>query len=240
MSGSVSEVLIAVAVPLAVAVAGGVIASFHPVGERQRSAIQHFAGGLIFAAVAVELLPEIHGAEPLAVALGAGAGLALMLGVRALAERSERAAAEDGGPEGGPRLIATIGVDLLIDGLLLGIAFSIGSEQGVLLTIGLSFEVLALALVVSGKLHAAGASRAAAALTPAALVLLLALGAVIGVSALGGLSGPAFAAIVGLGSVALLYLVVEELLTDAHETPDTPLITSSFFAGFLLLLLLGG
>ena len=239
MSGSVGEVLIAVAVPLAIAIGAGVVASFRPVGERLRSAIQHFAGGLIFAAIAVELLPEIHGAEPVPVALGAAAGVALMLAIRALAERSERNP-EANGTDSGRRLIATIGVDLLIDGLLLGIAFSIGSDQGVLLTLGLTFEVLALALVVSGKLHEAGVSRLKAALTPAALVLLLALGAVLGVSALGGLSGPAFAAVVGFGSVALLYLVVEELLTEAHETPDTPLITASFFGGFLLLLLLGG
>ena len=60
----------------------------------------------------------------------------------------------------------------------------------------------------------------------------------LGVSVLGGLSGAAFAAVLGLGSAALLYLVVEELLREAHRIPDTPLITASFFAGFLLLLLL--
>ena len=101
MSGSVGEVLIAVAVPLAVAIAGGVLASFRPVGVRLRSAIQHFAGGLIFAAVAVEPLPEIHGAEPIAVALGAVAGLALMLAIRALAERSEPEVDSGGADRGG-------------------------------------------------------------------------------------------------------------------------------------------
>jgi ZIP family zinc transporter len=33
--------------------------------------------------------------------------------------------------------------------------------------------------------------------------------------------------------------VTEELLTEAHEVPETPLITSSFFAGFLVFLILG-
>ena len=37
---------------------------------------------------------------------------------------------------------------------------------------------------------------------------------------------------------ALLYLVTEELLTEAHETEDTPLLTATFFAGFLLILVL--
>ena len=40
------------------------------------------------------------------------------------------------------------------------------------------------------------------------------------------------------GVAALLYLVTEELLVEAHETEDTPLATATFFAGFLALLLL--
>ena len=38
---------------------------------------------------------------------------------------------------------------------------------------------------------------------------------------------------------ALLYLVTEELLAEAHETPDVPLVTALFFVGFLLFLMLG-
>jgi len=35
---------------------------------------------------------------------------------------------------------------------------------------------------------------------------------------------------------ALLYLVTEELLTEAHEVDETPLLTSMFFVGFVALL----
>lgn len=38
---------------------------------------------------------------------------------------------------------------------------------------------------------------------------------------------------------ALLFLVTEELLTEAHEAEETPLLTLAFFGGFLLFLLLG-
>lgn len=37
--------------------------------------------------------------------------------------------------------------------------------------------------------------------------------------------------------MTLLYLVTEELLVEAHEKPDTPLISATFFVGFLGLLL---
>ena len=40
------------------------------------------------------------------------------------------------------------------------------------------------------------------------------------------------------GLMALLYLVTEELLVEAHEKPDTPFISAMFFVGFLGLLLL--
>jgi hypothetical protein len=37
---------------------------------------------------------------------------------------------------------------------------------------------------------------------------------------------------------ALLYLVTEELLREAHERPDSALSTAMFFMGFLLLLMI--
>ena len=40
------------------------------------------------------------------------------------------------------------------------------------------------------------------------------------------------------GLMALLYLVTEELLVEAHEKPDSPLISAMFFVGFLALLLI--
>jgi ZIP family zinc transporter len=49
-----------------------------------------------------------------------------------------------------------------------------------------------------------------------------------------GLSGGFLAGILGFGVASLLYLVTEELLVEAHEEPDTPLIAATFFVGFLL------
>jgi zinc transporter, ZIP family len=47
-------------------------------------------------------------------------------------------------------------------------------------------------------------------------------------------------AILAFGASALLFLVTEELLTEAHETEDTPLVTRMFFLGFFIPLLLRG
>ena len=41
------------------------------------------------------------------------------------------------------------------------------------------------------------------------------------------------------GAAALLFLVTEELLIEAHEVEQTPFITAAFFAGFLALYVIG-
>jgi ZIP family zinc transporter len=47
------------------------------------------------------------------------------------------------------------------------------------------------------------------------------------------------AGVLAFGSAALLFLVTEELLVEAHEVAETTLATTAFFAGFLLFLVLG-
>ena len=52
------------------------------------------------------------------------------------------------------------------------------------------------------------------------------------------LSAASLDVFLSFGLVALLYLVTEELLVEAHEIKETPYITTMFFAGFLALVLL--
>lgn len=137
------------------------------------------------------------------------------------------------GPVG---LVATAGVDLLVDGVVLGIGFAAGERQGLLLAVALTLEVLflglTLALALRERLPALGAVAGTV-----AVGLLLPLGALAGapISKL-----PRFwlDAAFAFGLVALLYLVTEELLVEAHEQPDTPWATAAFFVGFLALLVL--
>ena len=55
---------------------------------------------------------------------------------------------------------------------------------------------------------------------------------------IGHLPAPIIDGFLTFGLMALLYLVTEELLVEAHEKPDSPLISAMFFVGFLGLLLL--
>lgn len=183
----------------------------------------------MFAAAAAELVPDLlEHHEKLAVALGFAAGIAFMLGVRKLGETSA------GSKRG---LIITVAVDVFIDGLLIGIGLSEGGKTGLLLAIALTGQLAFLGLAVSAALSDSGASRRFVTGTTAGLAALIIPGGLLGYYALGGLSGGPLSGVIAFATVALLYLVTEELLIEAHEAPETSISTSLFFVGFLALLL---
>lgn len=215
-------------IPLVAMVIGSVIAVIRPPGPAVSSAIQHFAAGVVFAAAASEILPDLKlEGSVLAIVIGGAAGVATMLAIKWLSRRGR----------GSWSLVAVTGADIVVDGLVLGIGFAAGAKQGVLLTIALTIEILFLGLTVAVELQPMTVSRIMGVGITGAIGLLLPLGAAIGTFA-GGLPKFGLASLFAFGLIALLYLVTEELLVEAHEKPDNPLITSMFFVGFLLLLVL--
>ena len=234
MAAPLAEVVAAVSVPVATATAGGFAAAYRPPGAAVRSGVQHFAAGLVFAAAATELVPDLsHEHHRIAIAVGVAVGLALMLAVEFLPARllgPERA-------DSPASALTAIGIDVFIDGLLIGIGFARGGHTGVLLTAALTVELAFLGLAIAVALQNAGSSRATVIATTFGLSLLVAAGGILGATALAHLSGATLTATLAFGTVALLFLVTEELLAEAHERPDTPLLTAMFFVGFLAMLL---
>ncbi|HJE22866.1 MAG TPA: transporter [Methylorubrum populi] len=215
-------------IPAAAAILGAAIATNLRPGPVLVSAIQHFAAGVVFAAAAGEILPDLkHAGSPWAMLVGGALGVVAMLLVKSLGKRAS-------GPIG---LMAVTGIDILVDGLVLGIAFAAGAKAGILLTVALTIEVLFLGLTVATQLGASGTYKGRVVGLTAGLVVLLPLGALLG-GPVATLSTPVQAAFLSFGLIALLYLVTEELLVEAHETEDRPWVTAMFFAGFLLLLTL--
>jgi ZIP family zinc transporter len=234
--------------PAVVMIAGAALAVWRAPGPRLRSAILHFAAGVIFSVVAVELLPDIvqHHA-PYEVALGFGLGVAVMLGLRYFTQRLEKQEAaapaatslRTGAAPLPWGLLVAIGIDIFIDGLLLGIGFAAGAKEGTLLAIALTLELLSLGLATAVELRQGGHGKGRAVAIVAGTSLMLLLGAGIGTTVLRGATGNLLELVLSFGLAALLFLVTEELLTEAHEETETPLLTLAFFVGFLLFLLLG-
>ncbi len=224
-------------IPVAATVLGGVIAIVKVPSDKTRSLVQHFTAGVVMAVVAGELLPEMtREHRPLGVLIGFVLGVALMLGVKALTERIKQKDEQSGGGKAG--LLIAVGIDVFLDGLLIGVGFAAGERVGTLLVVALTLELLFLGVSVAASLTKAKVGRARCLQTVAGLSVLVVFGALLGGSLLSRLSGLALEIVLSFGAAALMYLVIEELLTEAHEVKETPLITASFFAGFVALYLL--
>lgn len=90
MLNALLNVLTFTLIPVAAAVVGGVFAAWRTPGPGLRSFVQHFAAGVVVAAAAGELLPNVvHEKSVWAVVIGGGLGVAVMLAVKELAKKQK-------------------------------------------------------------------------------------------------------------------------------------------------------
>lgn len=223
-------------IPAALALIGGFVASLYVPKPKLVSTLQHFVAGVVFAAVAVELLPKIIGkGSPWTIALGFAIGVVVMLLVHELAHFLAKKEGKGSLPFG---LIAGGAIDLFIDGVLIGVAFLAGMESGILIAISLSLCAFFLNLTISSTLTQKGAKRSVQFFTIVCIAAMLPLGAWIGASVLAQLPASILIETIAFGVAALLYLGVEELLAEAHGGEhDTAYTSAAFFLGFLVILL---
>lgn len=233
------KILLLALIPVITMITGGLIATYLKINSSWRSAILHFAAGVVFSVVAVELLPDIMAKHsPVQVIIGFTLGVVVMLVIKKVAEAKERSANNKEGSFS-MNMIFGIGVDIVIDGLLLGIGFSAGANEGLLLSIALSIELLSLGMAIVVTLKEAKISRKQNLTILVGLSMLFFVSAVAGAMLLHNLNDQAMEIVLSFGLSALLFLVTEELLTEAHEEQETVWHTASFFCGFLLFLILG-
>ncbi|MBD8552831.1 ZIP family metal transporter [Sphingomonas sp. CFBP 8764] len=215
-------------IPVVAVLIGSLFAVSRRPSDAFVSAMQHLAAGVVFAAAAAEILPQVmHEGSPIATFTGGALGILVMLSLKAL----------EGRASGPIAMLGAVAVDILIDGLVLGLAFVAGGKAGVLLTIALTLEVLFLGLTVTTELGETIKSKARIIGITMGIALLLPIGAAIA-TPVATFPPVVIAGFLSFGLMALLYLVTEELLVEAHEKPDTPLISAMFFIGFLGLLLI--
>lgn len=231
-----AEALSYTMIAVVAAMVGGVIAVYRPPGPQMESNVQHFAAGVVTAAVAAELLPGIHDSRPTVVVVGFALGVAAMLGIHQLSKRIEKQNI-GGAFAGAAGLLITVSIDMVIDGVLIGVTFLTESSTGILIAGALAIEILFLgvAAVVALPTNMGTVKKLA---VPATFGTLLTVGVVVGVLTLEGAPEQVISVILAFGSAALLYLVTEELLVKAGKVPETPVSTTLFFVGFLSIFLL--
>ncbi len=230
MQIDLADATLVIVVPAAAMVVGAAAGLWKQPGPQLRSGLQHLAAGIIFAAVAIELVPPLlAGPSWVAMAIGFALGVVVMLGIRTVAgeKDSEVGAAGSRSPAS---MVAVVGVDLFVDGLLVALALGTGEQGGFVLAAAISFETFSLGLAIAATLCARRSLLIGTAITTS---LLLIAGGILGIMLIGCLSDPWRLGMIAFGTAALLYLVVEELLVEAHEgNSDTNVATSLFFVGF--------
>lgn len=227
-------------IPVLTMIAGGVIAIIKKPTGNMRSLILHFAAGVVFSVVGVEILPDVlkfH--SPVQTIIGFCLGFLTMMAVRKFMEgnaEKKKNAMTGKLPFG---LLIAVAVDIFVDGLLLGIGFSAGKSEGMLLAFALSAELLSLGMATASDLNENNIGAKKSIVTISILAMVFFVSAVLGGTLLQNVSHTILDLILSFGIAALLFLVTEELLIEAHEERETVWHTSAFFGGFLLFLILG-
>jgi ZIP family zinc transporter len=228
-----SHNLLIMAIPALVALGGGVLASFWSPSHQMRSLIQHFAAGVVLAALAVELLPEI-GREhaPGLVLVGSFAlGSLFMYGLKVWTMRLEHQATFKNSAAAGLStglLLATF-IDVAVDGFIIGAGFAAGGETGTILALGLSVELLFLGLALASEATKGWRIVAISGALGGTVLIFAIMGSIL----LTGASHAVIGGTLAFSAAALLYLVTEELLMEAHTVEEKPVSTLVLFGGFL-------
>ena len=131
MTPLIKESLQYALIPAITVLIGGLLAFIKTPSKQVSSFTQHFAAGVVFAAVALELLPklsEVH--NNWALSIGFILGVILMIGIKEVTGGHEHSHDEAPRKRLPWNLLIAIGIDLFIDGLLIGIALMAGEKGG--------------------------------------------------------------------------------------------------------------
>jgi len=235
-------------IPLFAMIFGGLLGTNFNVNSKTRSTLLHLAAGVIFAVVAVELLPDIVAKNNVfIVSIGFFAGLGTMLLIKYISRKSEKKHKQTISNDINAQktikmlpwgLLVGIGVDIILDGILLGVGFAAGESEGILLCVALSLEILVLGLVVSTELKVEKFAKKLILSVIFILGISMVFGALIGSILLNFISENSMSGVLAFGLSALMFLVTEELLVEAHENTDSTFGTTVFFIGFFVFLLI--
>lgn len=237
MPGQLQLIVPGILMATTAGILGGVVAFFWIPGLQARSAVQHFAAGLVIAAVASDLIPEVEKTgTPVGILSGFAAGGLAMIGLKWLVLRFERA--EKGKGKAPFGLAAAAAADTLVDGAIISGGFSTAPQLGALLAVALAAELFFLTLSVGSEFHKNKSRRWQGLAVTTGIASLLMIGALAAFILLKGASAATVAVFLSFGAAALIYLIAEELLVESIEAEESLFSTAMLFAGFLVVLAL--
>ena len=221
------------AMPAAVMLFGGTLTFFWHPSKSLIGLVQHLAAGIILAALMIEVFPEMRrtNISQSKLIFSFVVGVLFMYVVKLMGSYLERGnelhSAQKRFNYG---LIITVFIDAALDGVTIGAGFAAGQKVGLALALGLSVEMLFLAMsLISDTIKGIRILWLSACLSLTILVC-----AMLGYYFLSTSSGSAIAIALAFSAAALIYLVTDELLIEAHEQEEKSYSMLVLFSGFVL------
>lgn len=231
-------VLALAALPAAGNFLGGLAAEVVDVSERVLSLALHLAAGIVLAVVGLELMPEaLRASPPWVPILAFVGGGAFFIGIERLIGLIQ---GRLGGKEAtGPLAIFSgVSLDLFSDGVMIGTATVLNPGLGLLLALGQVPADVPEGFAAVATLRRAGIRRRTRVLMALSFTIPILLGAAIGFFALREAPEILTLSVLALTGGALTSVVIEEMVTEAHEGETSDLDPIALTAGFALFALI--
>ncbi len=215
---------------------GGIVAELVTVSDKFLNRALHAASGIVVAVVAIEILPETLAAAPAVLAV-----IALCLGGVAyiLLDQGLDSVLRGSGKRGPWIIYAAVFVDLLSDGLMVGISSTVSIGLAVVLAIGQVTADHPEGFVAIADLRKSGVARTKRLFLASSFAFASLVGATVGYWLLRDQSRTLqLAALAFVGGILHL-AAVEDVLTEAHDaSPDASWSSALFIGGFSIFTLI--
>ena len=231
-------VLALAALPAAGNLVGGLVSELVQVGERRLSRVPPLAAGIVLAVVGLELMPEALRVSPPWVPILAflAGGPAFILIERTIEFVRSRTGAE--GSSGPLTIFAVVSLDLFSDGVMIGTATVLNPALGLLLALGQVPADLPEGFAAVATLRNAGVRRRTRLLLALGFTIPVLAGAALGYFALRSAPELLTVSVLALTGGVLVSVVVEEMISEAHEGETSRLDPVFLTTGFALFALI--
>jgi ZIP family zinc transporter len=223
------------ALPALANFAGGGLAELFRVSARALSLALHLAAGIVLAVVGLELMPEALKASATWLPLLAFvAGGAAFIGLDRVVGYVQGRLGGDEEQKGAFAIFGGVSLDLFSDGVMIGTGTVINPALGLLLALGQMPADLPEGFAAVATMRNAGVKRRTRLLLTAGFAVPILFGAALGYLALRDAPEVVTLSVLALTGGALVAVVVEEMVSEAHEGETSQLGPVFLTAGFAL------
>ena len=233
-------VLLFAAMPAAGNFLGGILAEIFSVSSKTLSLALHFAAGIILAVVGIELMPSALEVDqpwiPIAAFFAGGFAFILLDKLIDLIKRRFGGASSGSGAAWG--IYLGVAIDLFSDGIMIVTGSTVAVSLGLLLALGQIPADIPEGFATIATFKSKGVPKKLRYLLAAGFAIPIFLGATIGYWAVRDSAEIVKLSLLAFTAGILITVSIEEMITEAHEKPDSAFASFFLTAGFALFALI--